>query len=113
MTMKILIPAQLAAVVSDSFNTGAGNTTSMICNGLSAGELCGVEIYDPVKVGSIDYPDGWTPYLINGLQVQFSSANVVVEIYESSLTYRVKKGATANKVGVSISQFIQPLNGVY
>lgn len=98
--MAILIPAQRTAFISNSFTTTNNNTTSLVCNGLSPGEVVKVLVYDEVSGTYIDY-------LINNTIQQFNAQNPVIEIVDSALTYKISKPVTINNVGVSINQIVK------
>ena len=99
MSAKILINATVNAVNSDSFSLLPNKAISLTCSGLISGEEIKVQIWHEANYGGADYID----YIINGAVQKFDMSNVVLEIWDSSLIYRIVKPVTTNNVGVAIN----------
>lgn len=102
--MIILQPTTLAAT-TQSFSTIGQNTTSLVCSGLQNNESAKIQIYAEAS-------SSWIDYIISGKVQGFNSQNVVIEIFDSCLTYRVVKSVTASAVGISASQDVNIIQGV-
>lgn len=96
MSATILIPETTSAIDSGTFSVTPMKVISLTCNQLIEEEEIKVQIWHEVSHSFIDY-------IINGVTQKFNVDNVVVEIWDSALTYRISKPSTTNLVGVAIN----------
>ena len=100
MALRLLISPTTSAVTSDSFTAFGDNNTGLTCSNLGAGETLTLQVYDVGLTGGA----GWTDVIVNGSLFECDINNNLMVIQLDSLTYRVVKSATANPVGVGITQ---------
>jgi hypothetical protein len=97
---KVLLSPTIEFAFSSTFSLPQdGSCATVVCAGLSGGEIATVQILDPISSTYINYlpSEGAVTFTANINTINFSYTHGV---------FRINKSATASAVGITVQQYM-------